>query len=78
VSQPAVTMSGMPTSFTAMKSVLIRVIDQLAAVLARFGNAVGATLLRRAPVYPHHLPAPSPADPSRIPAYLRRRRVHRA
>jgi hypothetical protein len=52
--------------------------DLLTAVLAHFGNAVRANLPRRAPVYPHHPHAPSPADPSRIPAYLRRRRVHRA
>jgi hypothetical protein len=65
-----------PVTAVAMKMILRSTTKRLAAALAHFRSTVGANALRREGFEyeprPHAL---SPTDPSRIPAYLRRRRL---
>jgi hypothetical protein len=59
-----------------MKMILMTTTHRLAAALAHFRSTMGANSPRPEGFeYRRRLQVPLPADPSRIPAYLRRRRL---
>jgi len=67
-----------PGPIAIMKTILINSAEHLAAVLARFRGVIRASFPRPEGFeYRRSQHVPLPADPSRIPTYLRRRRVHR-